>query len=75
MARRAQLVNVDEDVLAEAQELARVTESSLDDVIERALILHVGARALRRMQDAFDVDEDDAIRVAYQELRAARATR
>lgn len=75
MARRSQLVNVDEDVLAEAQELARVTGLSLDDVVERALVLHVGARALRRMQDAFDLDEDDAIRVAYEELRAARATR
>jgi len=45
VARRSQLVNVDEDVLAEAQELARVTGLSLDDVVERALILHVGARA------------------------------
>ena len=75
MVRRSQLVNVDEDVLAEAQELARVTGLSLDDVVERALVLHVGARALRRMQDAFDLDEDDAIRVAYEELRASRATR
>ncbi len=75
MVRRSQLVNVDEDVLAEAQELARVTGLSLDDVVERALVLHVGARALRRMQDAFDLDEDDAIGVAYEELRASRATR
>jgi len=68
-------VNVDEDVLAEAEALARVTGLSLDDVVERALVLHVGARALRRMQDTFDLDEDEAIRVAYEELRAARAAR
>ena len=75
MARRPQVVNVDEDVLAEAEALARVTGLSLDDVVERALVLHVGARALRRMQDTFDLDEDEAIRVAYEELRAARAAR
>jgi hypothetical protein len=69
------MVNHDEDVLVEAQELARVTGSCLDDVVERALVLHVGARALRRMQEPFDLDEDEAIRVAYEELRAARATR
>jgi hypothetical protein len=75
MVRRPQTVNVDEEVLAEAQDLARATGLSLDDVVERALVLHVGSRALRHMQDSFDLDEDKALRVAYEELRAARATR
>lgn len=71
MARRATTLNLDGEVLALAEE----TGESVEAVVERALVRHMGLIAMRRVQKRFDLDEDEALRVAYEELKGARASR
>ncbi|MDQ3640866.1 MAG: hypothetical protein M3450_05190 [Actinomycetota bacterium] len=73
MARRATTLNLDGEVLSRAQALAEETGEPVEAVVERALVRHMGLIAMRRVQKRFDLDEDEALRVAYEELKGARA--
>ncbi len=73
MARRATTLNLDGEVLARAQALAEETGEPVEAVVERALVRHMGLIAMRRVQKRFNLDEDEALRVAYEELKAVRA--
>jgi hypothetical protein len=75
MARRATTLNLDGEVLAWAAALAEETGESVAAVVERALVRHMGLITMRRVQKRFDLDEDEALRVAYEELKGARASR
>lgn len=76
MSRKKTTIYVDEDVLRAAKVYAARKDLRDSDVIETALRRFLG-------MDMFDavwnrnqeLDEDDALQLAYDELRAARAVR
>jgi hypothetical protein len=66
---------VDADLLAKARDA--MTPASVEDaeVVERALRLYVGRRALETAQSLSELTEDEAMRIAYDELHAMRRER
>lgn len=66
-------LDLDEDVARRAEAAAVGTGQTLEAVIERALAVHLGLEALERAQAVFDLDPDEADRIAYEELKAHRA--
>jgi hypothetical protein len=75
MARRPTTVDLSEDVLARAAALAKELGQPLEDVIEAALVEHLGRRAIAEMRGADDLNGEEALELAYAELRAARRER
>jgi hypothetical protein len=74
MASRS--IEVDAELLAKARD-AMTSAASVEDaeVVERALRLYVGRRALETAQSMSELTEDEAMRIAYDELHAMRRER
>jgi len=69
-------VDVDAELLAKARDAVGTSPAAADaDVVERALRLYVGRHALATAQSMSDLTEDEAMAVAYAELRAMRQER
>jgi hypothetical protein len=74
MASRS--IEVDAELLARARD-AMTPAASVEDaeVVERALRLYIGRRALETAQSMSELTEDEAMRIAYDELHAMRRER
>ncbi|HEX7290958.1 MAG TPA: hypothetical protein VF250_07510 [Conexibacter sp.] len=69
-------VDIDAALLAKARDALGSSPAGADtDVVERALRLLVGRHALGTAQSLSDLTEDEAMDVAYAELRAMRRER
>jgi len=74
MASRS--IEVDAELLAQARD-AMTPAASVEDaeIVERALRLYVGRRALETAQSMSELTEDEAMRIAYDELHVMRRER
>ncbi len=77
MATRAvKTVDVDAGLLEEARSAMRPAAEAADaEVVERALRSYLGRRALDASQAMSELSEEDALRIANEELRAMRRER
>jgi hypothetical protein len=76
MARKKTTVYVDEELLREARVYAARQDLRDSDVIETALRRFLGGDILREVWDRNrDLDADEAMKLAYAELAAARDER
>jgi Arc/MetJ family transcription regulator len=69
-SRSTKNVDVDAELLAKARDAS----SSSDDaeVVDRALRSYVGRAALEASQEMSELTEEEALRIAYEELHAMR---
>jgi hypothetical protein len=69
-------IEVDADLLAKARD-AMTSAAPVEDaeVVERALRLYVGRQALETAQSMSELTEEEAMRIAYEELHAMRRER
>jgi hypothetical protein len=75
MAKRKSTIYVDEEVLRAARVYAARSDIRDSDVVERALRQFLGFEVLdRAASSGSSLDEADALALAYQEVRAARAS-
>jgi hypothetical protein len=76
MARRKTTVYLDDDLLRAAKVYAARKDLRDSDVIESALREYLGLDLFESVWSRnTDLDADEALRVAYEELAAARAQR
>lgn len=75
MAVRRVPVNLDPDLVQRARDAVGSAEKSDTEVVEDALAVYVGMRALDVAQRQGPLDEDEANRVAVDEVRAVRRAR
>jgi hypothetical protein len=77
MATRAvKTVDVDAGLLAETRDAMKSSGEAVDaEVIERALRAYLGRRALDASQAISELPEEDALRIANEELHAMRCER
>jgi hypothetical protein len=75
MARSKATVYLDPDVLRAARIRAARTGKRDSDVVEEALRQHLGLAGVDRMRSATDLDSDEAMKLAYEELHALRRER
>lgn len=76
MSRRKTTIYVEEDVLRAAKVYAARKDLRDSDVIERALRRFLGMDLFESVWSRNEeLDEDDAMQLAYGELREARAAR
>jgi hypothetical protein len=77
MASRAvKTVDVDASLLAETRDAMKPSAEAADaEVVERALRAYLGRRALDVSQAMSELSEEDALRVANEELHAMRRER
>jgi hypothetical protein len=76
MARRKTTLYLDDELLQAAADLAARSGRQESDVIEEALRRYLGLESIvRRIQARGDLDEDESLAVAYNELDALRAKR
>ncbi len=76
MARKLTTIYVEEDLLQQMEELAAKTGRSDQEIFEEALARYLGLQLLRQIQSrGDDLDEDEAMRIAYEELHAMREER
>jgi hypothetical protein len=77
MATRAiKTVDVDAGLLAETRNAMKPTAEAADaEVVERALRSYLGRRALETSQAMSGLSEEDAMRIANEELHAMRRER
>lgn len=68
-------IEVSDDIAAGAEAEAERRGTDVAAVVERALVRDLGFRAVERIQERFDLDEEAAMKLAYEELRAARKER
>jgi len=70
-------IDVDAGLLAEARNAMKPSalESADTEVVERALRFYLGRQALEASQAMSRLSEDDAMRLAYEELHAMRDER
>jgi hypothetical protein len=73
--RRKVTLYVDEDVLRAARVRAARTDRRDSDVVEDALRSYLGLDLMERVWARSDLDEDEAMRIAVEETRAARTPR
>ena len=72
MARRKTTVYLDEDLLRGAKVLAARTDRKDYEVLEEALREYLGVAVLDRVWARSNLDDDEALDVAYEELDAMR---
>ena len=74
MVRKKMTFYIDEDLLRSARDLASRTDRAEDDVLEDALRRYLDFAMLQQAwkRDALP-NEDEALRLAYEELHAMRA--
>ena len=77
MASRAvKRVDVDAVLLAEARDAMKPSAGAADaEIVERALRAYLGRRALDVSQGISELSEEEALRVANEELHAMRRER
>jgi hypothetical protein len=77
MASRAvKRVDVDAVLLAEARDAMKTSAGAADaEIVERALLAYLGRRALDVSQAISELSEEEALRVANDELHAMRRER
>ncbi len=76
MARRRTTLYLDDELLQAAAARAARTGMAQRDVIEDALRRYLGLEDLvRRIQSRGDLDEDESLSLAYEELDAFRTGR
>jgi predicted transcriptional regulator len=76
MARRKTTLYLDDELLRAAAERAARSGRQESDVIEEALRRYLGLESIvRQIQARGDLDEDESLAVAYNELDALRAKR
>jgi hypothetical protein len=68
-------IEVSDDIAAGAEAEAERLGTDVATVVERALVKDLGFRTIERIQERFDLDEEAATKLAYEELRAARKER
>jgi hypothetical protein len=74
MARRRTTLYLEDDLLKAAAERAARTGRDANDVIEEALRRYLGLEdVVRRIQARGDMDEDESLLLAYEELDTFRA--
>lgn len=74
MARKKTTVYVEEDLLRSAKVLAARTDRKEYEIFEEALKSYLGLGVLEKVWGREDLpDEDEATRLAYEELHAMRA--
>jgi hypothetical protein len=73
--RRKVTLYVDEDVLRAARVRAARTARRDSDIVEDALRSYLGFDVVERVWAHSDLDEEEAMRLAVEETRAARADR
>lgn len=72
-ASRDKTIDVDAGLLADTRDAMKLSVDVEDsEVVERALRLYLGRRALNASQAMSGLSEEDAMRVASTELRALR---
>ena len=75
MPREKTTIYVDRDVLRATRAAAARTGRSVSDVVETALRDYLGMSLIRRMQEKAALGEDEAMKLAYEELHAMRRER
>ena len=76
MTRRRTTLYLDDELLRAAAERAARSGRQENDIIEEALRRYFGLEAIvRRIQARGDLDEDESVVVAYDELDSLRAER
>lgn len=75
MARAKATVYVDPDVLRATRVHAARTGRRDSDVVEEALREYLGLALLERIWEKADLSEEEALKLAYDELHAMRAER
>ena len=68
-------VNVDEAIVSQLREQSRDPSRGDDVLVAEALSAHLFNRTLRRVQARTGLDEDEATRLAVEELHAMRSER
>ena len=69
-------IEVDERLIEQTRQAMQAAGDAPDgEVVERALRLHLGRRALQESQALSELSEEQAIELAYRELHAARRQR
>lgn len=74
-ARRMVQVELDERLLSRARAEARDTSKPDDEIVEEALSQYLLERLLDRTQRRANLSEDEAMRLAVEELRDMRRDR
>jgi hypothetical protein len=75
MARTKATVYLDPDVLRAMRVHAARKGKRDSDVVEEALREYLGLSVIDRIRSRSDLDEDEAMRLAYEELHAMRRER
>lgn len=75
MARAKATIYLDPEVLRATRIRAARTGRRDSDVVEEALREHLGLAAIDRIRSSSDLDEEEATRLAYEELHAMRRER
>jgi hypothetical protein len=75
MAARRVPVDLDPELVQRAREAVGAAGRSDTQVVEDALAVYVGMRALDEAQRQGPLDEDEADRIAVEEVRAVRRAR
>lgn len=75
MAKVKTTIYVDENVLRRVRVAAALDGRPLSEHIEEALEKSVRATAVERIRAHFDLDPDEAERIAVEEVRASRRER
>ena len=75
MARTKATVYLDPEVLRATRIRAARTGKRDSDVVEEALREYLGLAVVERIRSRFDVDEEEAMRIANDELHAMRRER
>lgn len=73
MAARRKPIDLDEELIKRARDAGGTPEKSDTEVIEDALVVYLGLRALDEAQALGGLEEDEANRMAAEEVRAVRA--
>ncbi len=74
MGKRKTTIYVDEDLLRTARVFAAREEMRDSEVVEQALRAYLGIDALERVWARSDLDEDEALELAYEALRETRTS-
>ncbi len=75
VARRTVNLVLDEQLVERARERSGKTARGAAEVVEEALAVYAGMRALGEAQVESTLSEEDATRLAYEELYALRRER
>jgi hypothetical protein len=75
VARAKATIYLDPEVLRATRIRAARTGRRDSDVVEEALREHLGLAAIDRIRSSSDLDEEEATRLAYEELHAMRRER